>query len=269
MDHHKRVQTSEAFINSAFLAVSGGFQDAYTYFTRDGVFSNAQTGNVVLMSERFMNGEVKAGLHYLIPLTAFFLGVLLAERIQEKFRYARRLHWRQGILLVEIILLFLVGFIPGNLNVLATTLVSFSCALQVQTFRKVEGNAYASTMCIGNMRSGMEALSAYIRTHDRNVLGKALRYWEIIFLFAVGAGIGGQFVVLFGAHTIWFSCLLLLVSFCLMFIREEMKEHPEISVEEETIQKDLWDIEKQIKNIGHQVGEDISVMKSPHNKDSQ
>ena len=94
MDHHKRVQTSEAFINSAFLAVSGGFQDAYTYFTRDGVFSNAQTGNVVLMSERFMNGEVKAGLHYLIPLTAFFLGVLLAERIQEKFRYARRLHWR-------------------------------------------------------------------------------------------------------------------------------------------------------------------------------
>ena len=53
MDHHKRVQTSEAFINSAFLAVSGGFQDAYTYFTRDGVFSNAQTGNVVLMSERF------------------------------------------------------------------------------------------------------------------------------------------------------------------------------------------------------------------------
>ena len=84
--------------------------------TRDGVFSNAQTGNVVLMSERFMNGEVKAGLHYLIPLTAFFLGVLLAERIQEKFRYARRLHWRQGILLVEIILLFLVGFIPGNLK---------------------------------------------------------------------------------------------------------------------------------------------------------
>jgi len=25
MDHHKKVQTSEAFINSAFLAVSGGF----------------------------------------------------------------------------------------------------------------------------------------------------------------------------------------------------------------------------------------------------
>ena len=226
MDHHKRVQTSEAFINSAFLAVSGGFQDAYTYFTRDGVFSNAQTGNVVLMSERFMNGEVKAGLHYLIPLTAFFLGVLLAERIQEKFRYARRLHWRQGILLVEIILLFLVGFIPGNLNVLATTLVSFSCALQVQTFRKVEGNAYASTMCIGNLRSGTAARSASMRERKPGLLRQALCYFAIIFLFAIGAGIGGSLSTAYGERAIWVSSILLLISFLLMFIEEiEEAEH--------------------------------------------
>ena len=32
-----RVQMSEAFITSVFLALSGGFQDAYTYFTRDEV----------------------------------------------------------------------------------------------------------------------------------------------------------------------------------------------------------------------------------------
>ena len=43
-------QMSESFINSVFLAISGGFQDAYTYNVRDEVFSNAQTGNVVLMS---------------------------------------------------------------------------------------------------------------------------------------------------------------------------------------------------------------------------
>lgn len=32
-------QMSEAFVNSVFLALSGGFQDAYTYNTRDEVFS--------------------------------------------------------------------------------------------------------------------------------------------------------------------------------------------------------------------------------------
>ena len=82
-------QMSEAFINSVFLATSGGFQDAYTYFTRNKVFSNAQTGNVVLMSEHFMKGEWQDGLKYLIPLFAFAAGVFVAEQIQAKFRLSQ------------------------------------------------------------------------------------------------------------------------------------------------------------------------------------
>ena len=91
---------SEAFITSIFLALSGGFQDAYTYFTRDGVFSNAQTGNVVLMSQHFMMKEWSKGFHYLLPLFAFAAGVFAAEQIQSKFRYAKKIHWRQGIFLL-------------------------------------------------------------------------------------------------------------------------------------------------------------------------
>ena len=144
-------QMSEAFITSVFLAMSGGFQDAYTYFTRDEVFSNAQTGNVVLMSQNFMTGQWGEGLRYLFPVLAFAIGVVAAERIQSTFKYAKKLHWRQMILLIEILILFAVGFMPGELDMLATVLVSFSCAMQVQTFRKVGGYSYASTMCIGNL----------------------------------------------------------------------------------------------------------------------
>ena len=46
----KEQQMSDAFITSAFLAFSGGLQDAYTFNTRDRVFANAQTGNLVLMT---------------------------------------------------------------------------------------------------------------------------------------------------------------------------------------------------------------------------
>lgn len=60
-------QMSDTFLNCSFLALSGGFQDAYTYFVRDGVFSNAQTGNVVLMSQHLMVGEWMQGLRYLLP----------------------------------------------------------------------------------------------------------------------------------------------------------------------------------------------------------
>ena len=147
------MQMSEAFITSVFLALSGGFQDAYTYFTRDGVFSNAQTGNVVLMSQHFMMGEWSEGLRYLFPLLAFAVGVFVAERIQGSFKYARKLHWRQSVLLCEMAILVFVGFLPENLNMAATVLVSFSCAMQVQTFRKVGGYSYASTMCgVGRQR---------------------------------------------------------------------------------------------------------------------
>lgn len=85
----KKQQMSEAFINNAFLALSGGFQDAYTYNTRNEVFSNAQTGNVVLMSQNLMTGNWQKGLRYLVPLLAFAGGVLVAERIAERFRYAK------------------------------------------------------------------------------------------------------------------------------------------------------------------------------------
>lgn len=215
-----RVQMSEAFITSVFLALSGGFQDAYTYFTRDEVFSNAQTGNVVLMSQHFMLGEWQRGLHYLIPLLAFAGGVFFADCVQGKFKYANRLHWRQGILLLEILILFGVGYIPQDYNMLATTLVSFSCAMQVQSFRKVGGYSYASTMCIGNLRSGTESLSVYIREHQKGALRKAMHYYGIILIFAVGAGAGGICSMQIGVHAIWVSCVLLLAG-CLLMIKEE------------------------------------------------
>lgn len=214
-------QTSETFRLSAILAISGGFQDAYTYNVRDEVFSNAQTGNVVLMSQNFMSGEWLRGLHYLFPIIAFALGVFVAERIQKKLKYVKRIHWRQIIVLMELAILFIVGLIPGQYNMTATMLVSFACSMQVQTFRKVNGYGYASTMCIGNLRSGTEAFTSYLHTHDTEKLKKALYYFGIILFFGLGAGIGGNLSIRDGFHIIWVSSGLLLISFLLMFIEKK------------------------------------------------
>ena len=70
----------------------------------------------------------------------------VAENVQANFKYARKLHWRQSILLAEILILFSVGFIPTEYNMLANAMASFACAMQVQSFRKVNGYSYASTM---------------------------------------------------------------------------------------------------------------------------
>ncbi len=212
-------QMSEAFFTAVFLSASGGLQDAYTYIQRGSVFANAQTGNIVLLSQTIFSGNWSRIFHYAIPLLAFALGVAAAEQIRFRCQSSPAIHWRQLVLLAEIGLLFSVGFLPSTLNLLANALVSFSCAMQVQAFRKVNGYSFASTMCIGNLRSGVESLMASYRTGDRMLLRKAGQYFSIILLFALGAGLGGCFIPLFGRKTIWLSCILLLISFCLMFIR--------------------------------------------------
>ena len=219
MDKNKRLQTSESFMLCSVLAFSGGFQDAYTYNVRDYVFSNAQTGNIVLMSQYFMSGEFMTAVRYLFPIIAFALGVLVSEQIGHKFKEAKRIHWRQIVVLVEMVLLFIVGFIPDSSNMIATMLVSFTCSMQVQAFRKMNGYGYASTMCIGNLRSGTESLSIYLREKDNNVLKKAFNYYGIIIVFAIGAGAGGIMSLHFGLKVIWVSSALLLIA-CLIMLRE-------------------------------------------------
>ena len=217
-------QMSDKFRSAVFIILSGGFQDAYTYCCRGGVFANAQTGNIVLMSAALFRGDWEAVVKYLVPVLSFLLGIAVAELVHVHYRKQEKIHWRQIVLIEEILLLFIVGFIPETLDPLANALVSFVCALQVQTFHKIHGQPYASTMCIGNMRSGMESLVVYFHLHDKKVLHKALHYFGVILLFAFGAGVGAHCVGVFGNKTIWFSCALLLVSLCFMFIQDEEED---------------------------------------------
>ena len=218
---HHRGQMSEAFRTVMFLSASGGLQDAYTYIGRGKVFANAQTGNIVLLSTALFQREWPTALKYLIPILSFMIGIAAAEIVHIRLKHYEKIHWRQIILLCEILLLLAVGFMPQRLDALANALVSFVCALQVQTFHKVRGHAYASTMCIGNMRSGTEALCAYFREKDKEILWKALTYFGVILVFGVGAGLGSVLAAAFGDRVIWVCCVLLSVSFGMMFMPEK------------------------------------------------
>ena len=246
--HHG--QMSESFLTAVFLSLSGGLQDAYTYLFRGKVFANAQTGNIVLLSTNIMDGRWDKVLHYLVPLCAFALGVLAAEKMREHFQAMQRLHWRQLVVLGEVLLLFAVGFLPQSQNLLANAIVSFSCAMQVQAFRKVNGYAFASTMCIGDLRSGVEALCVWSRTRDPEAKDRMLRYFGIILLFALGSGLGSKSCVWLGGRTIWIYCGLLLVSFALMFIREDLEANP-------VIEKDLAEIRQETREIDHALRQEL------------
>lgn len=214
-------QMSDSFRAAICIILSGGFQDAYTYTCRGEVFANAQTGNIVLLSTALFRQEWQTVLKYLIPVISFLIGTAVAECIHLRFKSYEKIHWRQIILLCEILLLLAVGFLPHSLEPLANALVSFVCAMQVQTFHKVRGHAYASTMCIGNLRAGTEALCAYFRVRNKEILRKAITYFGVILVFGVGAGLGSILTVALGNRAIWLCCILLSVSFFMMFVHEK------------------------------------------------
>ena len=134
-----------------------------------------------------MMGNWSNAIHYVLPLISFAAGVFLTEQIEYRFKNNKRLHWRQVVLIIEILLLGAVGFMPEELNVAANMMVS----------------------CIGNLRSGTESLSHYLRDQDRSSLIKACHFFGIILFFAIGAGVGGIMSKVFLVRTIWISMLLL------------------------------------------------------------
>lgn len=159
MKHGKHIQVSESFLLCALLTMTGGFLDVYTYITRGHVFANAQTGNVVLLGLNLAEGNIKEVAFYLFPIIAFALGILFTEWIRAKFKEYDLLHWRQIVVFFEALLLFFPAFMASGMwDTAVNILVSFVCAVQVESFRKVNGHSVATTMCTGNLRSATEQI---------------------------------------------------------------------------------------------------------------
>jgi len=214
----KTNQMSEKYLTGALLATVGGYLDAYTYVCRGHVFANAQTGNIVLLGIKIAGGEWKQSLLYLIPIVAFFFGIIFAEIIKEKFRFNQTIHWRQIIIFIEMAALTLVAFLPrGSADMLANTIVSFVSSLQVESFRKLNGNSYVTTMCTGNLRNATNHLFQYKLTKNKTSLQNSLQYYGIILFFIVGAIMGAVVSNIFEARSVLFACIGLVVVFLIMF----------------------------------------------------
>lgn len=213
IEKNKIRQISDSFRLAALLAISGGYMDAYSYLARGGVFANAQTGNMVLLGIGIIQGKILETSKYLIPIIAFVVGILVAELIQNKFNTLKRTDWRQFVLIIEILAIIVAAFLPlGAMDTVANTLISFVSALQMQSFRHMNGNAFASTMCTGNLRSGTESLYRYAFKGNKAMKNKWMQYYGINFIFILGAGVGAWATYQWGEYAIFGCCLLLTVA---------------------------------------------------------
>jgi uncharacterized membrane protein YoaK (UPF0700 family) len=177
----------ESFLIAGLLALAGGYLEAYTWIVHR-VFANAQTANLVFLWVYVTNGELAKALHYVEPLLAFMLGVIMASCLR---KYAPRRAPEISVL-IEIILLLIVAILHNRLPELAGTLgISFVAALQTASFPRVEGMAYSSVMATSNFRQTIEGLfAAFAGSTEDRPFRRAYVFGGMCVAFGAGAAIG-------------------------------------------------------------------------------
>ena len=198
--------------------------DAYSYMCRDGVFANAQTGNMLLLGINLSERNWGMALRYLFPVLAFAVGIALADVVRVHAKDKSLFHWRQLSVLCEALVLFVVCFFPQSMNLAANSLTSLACGIQVESFRKIHGNGIATTMCIGNLRSATQHMCSYANTKDKEYIKKGLLYYGIIFFFVIGAVIGNACVEMFAEKALLIASAILAVAFVMMFVDGEKEQ---------------------------------------------
>jgi uncharacterized membrane protein YoaK (UPF0700 family) len=203
---------SEGLPTGMLLAGVGGFLDAYTFVGYNGVFANAQTGNIVLLGVNAQAGHWQEALLHIPPVVAFVLGVALAQILAQPAvrRIVRRpTRW---VLIAEIVVLAAVAAVPGGMpSGVVPGAIAFVAAVQVSTFRSLDGVEYSSTLTTSNLRALTVNIFKWRTGHDPAARHQAALLGSIIAAFAVGAGVGALCTRLIHHQAAWIPAAALMI----------------------------------------------------------
>ena len=198
--------TAESVPFGVLLAIAGGFMDAYTFVGRNGVFANAQTGNIVLLGVYASAGKWHQALLYVPPILAFIFGVIVTEFIKKHSSRLLKQDWSYIILFFEAAVLFAIGFIPDTVsNIVVTVIMSFISSVQISSFRRLGDSQYSTTMVTGNLRSAVYDAYTALTENDSEAVIRSVRLFIIILSFIFGAFSGGFTTKIAGFKAIWFA----------------------------------------------------------------
>ncbi|MEH7119360.1 YoaK family protein [Neobacillus vireti] len=208
--------TAESVGLGILLAVVGGFLDAYTFVSRDGVFATSQTGNLVLLGVEVAHGQWTQGFRHIPPIIAFVLGVAVAESLKHPHITRTFPHPARTVLFLESIVLVIVGTWPVQVpNMVVTITIAFIASVQICSFRTLVKWPYNSAMVTGNLRTAAQAAYTALVFHDRKSLLQFFDFTLIIVSFLVGALVGTLSTLHWGTKAIWIASGILL---CAMLV---------------------------------------------------
>ena len=188
----KETEPDQALPVACALIASAGFLDAFAWLLHGHVFTNAHTGNIVLLGTFLSQGDWQQAVRHLPPLLAFVPGVFAAQWFR-----SRRLGGARSaavILGFEIVLLSALGVLAGFLpSAVVTAGLSFTMALQNSAFERVGRWSFTSVVTTGNLRTFFEGMSKSLAAPgDPEANSKTAALGAVCAAFAAGALVGAQ-----------------------------------------------------------------------------
>ena len=205
--------TARSLRLGVLLTLVGGGLDAYTYVSRNGVFANAQTGNVVLLSVQAAQSHWSEALNHVPPILAFLVGVATSESLTRPRLAVLVRRPERAALILELVMLTVVGFIPRSApDSIVTVLVAFTAAVQISTFRTLRDSPYSTAMTTGNLRT--LAFNSYraVIDHDDEAAHRARYFGAIVLSFVLGALGGAVLTRSEGSHAVWAGAAVLVLA---------------------------------------------------------
>ena len=188
---NRNLPIHEQLIFCLLLTAVGGFFDAYTFVNCDGIFANAQTGNLIFVGIDLIEGNFSEVLHYSIPILSFVIGVLVSKFIETKYKELSIFKHIYMLLLTQIAALIIIAIKHEYFGVdIRPIVISFICAIQFDGFRKVNNLVFASVFCTGNLRSMSEHLYKYFVLKKKESKIPFLIYLSVITVFLSGVILG-------------------------------------------------------------------------------
>ena len=221
LNEDDRISKWSSFFICIVLASVGGFLESFTYLLKGGVFCNAQTGNFALLAIHFISQEYGQAVYYIFPILAYMIGISCTIYIPKWLSKLSILHWETIFILFEIVILFVLGFLPDTLpNGITNVPISFICAMQYNTFRKSNGIPLATTFCTNNLRQAVIHFCTGVEQKSHESKIKSFYYLSVILFFVIGAGIGTFFIHIIKERAILFCCFILLPVLFILFLSD-------------------------------------------------
>lgn len=219
---NKNLPSNEQILVALFLTFIGGFFDAYTFINSNGIFANAQTGNIIFIGLEISKGNFLASINYIPPVLFFIIGVIFNEYIINKYSNLSIARYLNISLIIQVFLLIIVYLVPyiGIFDI-RPLIISFVCAMQYDSFRTVNKVPFASIFCTGNLRSASEHAFRYFYNKELASRNKLILYLIIILFFLSGVIIGGVFSNIFGHNAILVTIFILLLNLLISTIHDK------------------------------------------------